>query len=250
MGGRIQDMGCAQAFSPLREGGAARWKDWQWDCAFEANGKGGGGSTAGGRRCIRTLGPSAKVLIRSLPVRSRACRDGHAQYSPRRGPCRFPFSRHGHPIHGRTPPLGGGANLGTLLGFLHSPNSGDGSTKVPEEPETWTISAGFPSPCNPRAGRPHPQDTHVFHPFPIRRPVGAAHLERVVPSCPGCRFFLPRSIHHGAVESRASQVGLQPQGLAGVRPLRSPRGGMRFCASAVEQVATQWIEATRFLEPL
>ena len=109
--GRIQGMGYAQAFAPLREGGAARWKDWQWDCAFGANGKGGGGSTAGSRRCMRPVCRAAEVLIRSLPVRSRACRDGQAQYSPRRGPCRFPPSRHGHPIHGRATPLseGGGS---------------------------------------------------------------------------------------------------------------------------------------------
>jgi hypothetical protein len=122
----------ARKHSPPFSGGAARWKERQLDCALGANGKGGGGSTAGGRHYMRPLGPSAKVLIRSLPVRSRACRDGRPQYSPRRGLCHLSFSMHRHPIQGRATPLSeGGANLGTLLGFLHSLNSGDGS---PEEP--------------------------------------------------------------------------------------------------------------------
>ena len=84
----------ARKHSPPSERGGARWKDCQWDCAFGVNGKGGGGSTAGGRRCLLLHGPSPKGLIRSLPVRSRACRDGHPQYSPRRGPSRFPSSMH------------------------------------------------------------------------------------------------------------------------------------------------------------
>jgi hypothetical protein len=28
--------------------------------------------------------------------------------------------------------------------------------------DLWTFSAGFPSPCTPRAGRPRPQDAHAF----------------------------------------------------------------------------------------
>ena len=113
-GDRIQGTGCAQAFAPLREGGAARGKYCQWDWACGANGKGGGGSTAGSRRCMRPLGPSAEVLIRSSPVRSRACRNGQAQYSPRRGPCHFPSSMHGHPIHGRATPLSEGGGFWLL----------------------------------------------------------------------------------------------------------------------------------------
>ena len=130
--GRIQGMGCAQAFAPLREGGGARWKDCQWDWAFGANGKGGGGSTAGSRRCMRPVCRAAEVLIRPLPVLSRACRDGQAQYSPRRGPCRFPPSRHGHPIHGRATPLSEGGGFWHPPCSLHSRNSGDDSTKVPK----------------------------------------------------------------------------------------------------------------------
>ncbi len=114
-GGRIQDMGCAQAFAPLREGGAARWKDCQWDWAFGANGKGGGGSTAGGRRCRRPLVSSAKFLIRSFPVRSRTCRDGPAQYSPRRGPCHFLLPNMYIPFMAAPPPSRRGAGPGTLL---------------------------------------------------------------------------------------------------------------------------------------
>ena len=61
--GRIQGMGCAQAFAPLREGGAARRKDRQRDCASAANGKGGG---AAGRPP-----PSGKARAEGAPRVSR-----------------------------------------------------------------------------------------------------------------------------------------------------------------------------------
>ncbi len=53
----------------------------------------------------------------------------------------------------------------------------------------------------------------LFHPVPIRRPVGAAHRARVVPSCPGCLFA-----------SRAPSVGARlkaapPRSLSRGRPL-------------------------------
>ena len=111
---RYLENGECASIPPLREGGAARWKDCQWDCAFGANGKGGGGSTAGSRRCMRPLGPSAKFLIRPS-VRSRACRDGRPQYSPRRGPCRLSFAMHPPSIHGRATPLSEGGGPVALL---------------------------------------------------------------------------------------------------------------------------------------
>ncbi len=111
VGQRLDRAWGVRKHSPLREGGAARWKDCQWNRAFGANGKGGGGSTAGCRICMASTLPIRKLLIHSFSVMSRAGRDGRAQYSPRRGPCRFPSSIHGHPIHGRATPLseGGGS---------------------------------------------------------------------------------------------------------------------------------------------
>ena len=84
-----------------------------------------------------------------------------------------------------------------------------------DEGRRWTFSAGFPSPCNPRAGRPRPR----IHPLPSRRTVGAGRLERGVPSCPGCLFFLPRPIRQGAAESRTSLVGSMSSATVLPKPL-------------------------------
>jgi hypothetical protein len=92
------------------------------DCECGAEGKGGGGSTAGGRRCRLLHGPSAEGLFLLLAMESRDCHDGRAQYSPRRGPFRFLSSMHGHPIHGRATPLSeGGRSLAPslILAFAH-----------------------------------------------------------------------------------------------------------------------------------
>ena len=113
-------MGCAQAFAPLREGGAALWKERQWDCAFGTNGKGGGGSTAGGRCCMRPLGPSAKVLI-VAGAESCLPRRPSAVLPPSR-PLPFSFfhawTSHSWPRHA---PLGGGRSLAPslILAFAH-----------------------------------------------------------------------------------------------------------------------------------
>ena len=120
-----------------------------------ANGKGGGGSTAGGRRCLLPHWPSAKGLIRSWPVWSRACCDGRPQYSPRRGPCHLSFAIHGPPIHGRATPLSEGGRVLSpplLLVFAKSQRVSTNSTMNQK----------------PRALRPEPtpenaENTNVFH---------------------------------------------------------------------------------------
>ncbi len=89
-------------------------------------------------------------------------------------------------------PLFGGAAFQPRLGL------GDAARQDAAPPEVaqdllnkrCTTSGGAAS-C--RAAGWEIMGKHVFHPFPIRRPVGAAYLERVVPSCPGCLFPLPRA---------------------------------------------------------
>ena len=107
--------------SPPSERGVPPGGRWLVDCECGAEGKGGGGSTAGGCRCRLLRGPSAERLFRLLAVESRDWRDGRLQYSPRRGPCRLSFAMHPPSIHGRAPPpLGGGRGLSPflLLAFL------------------------------------------------------------------------------------------------------------------------------------
>ncbi len=112
----------ARKHSPPSERGVPPGGRWLMDCECGAEGKGGGGSTAGGRRCRLLHGPSAEGLFLLLAMESRDCHDGRAQYSPRRGPFRFLSSMHGHPIHGRATPLSeGGRSLAPslILAFAH-----------------------------------------------------------------------------------------------------------------------------------
>ncbi len=132
---------------------------WLVDCECGAEGKGGGGMTAGGLRCWLAHAPSAERLIRSFPVRSRACRDGRPLYSPRRGPCRLSFACIRLPFMAAPPPLSEGGGAFPPSCSLHSWNSRGGSTIIPEGPNTlrWAES-GRPArvgrgPVGGRVGR-------------------------------------------------------------------------------------------------
>ncbi len=110
------------------------------ECTFGVDGKGGGGSTAGGRRGMLPHGSSAKSL--SFCYRNRVvlgC-DGRPQYSPRRSPCCLSFSSHGHPIHGRATPLSEGGVSCRPPCALHSWNSRGASTITPAGSSFCTFS--------------------------------------------------------------------------------------------------------------
>ena len=158
--GGSRKMECAQAFAPLREGGAARKKTASGS-RLRSGGKGRRGEYCGGLSMHASAGAIRKGI--DLPVAGVefrvecGCRDGTPQYSPRRGPCRLSFSRHGHPIHGRAPPLSEGGVSCCSPCSLHSRESGAGFSgahcRIP-----WPLF-GFPDWWGEPSGRAGP----AFH---------------------------------------------------------------------------------------
>ena len=106
----------SRAFAPLREGGAARRK-MAHGCKCGAEGKGGGGSTAGGHGYRLSHGPSAEGLI--LWVRCEVVLAATADRST--PPVAAPAACfcHASAFHSwpRHPPLGGGSVLSPSLGL-------------------------------------------------------------------------------------------------------------------------------------
>ena len=97
--------------SPPPRGGGRPVEGLPMESCLRSKWKGRRGGTAGCRICMASTLSIRKLLIHSFSVLSRAGRDGRAQYSPRRGPCRFPSSIHGRPIHARATPLSEGGRI-------------------------------------------------------------------------------------------------------------------------------------------
>ena len=112
-------------------------------------------------------------------MRSRACRDGQAQYSPRRGPCRFPSSKtwtsHLWPRH---PPLGGG-RLPALPLILAFAEFGRRFHQSPRRTKHWLFPL-LRAPATSRAVR----QGSCFS--PASRPTGRGWKPHLRKSCDGC----------------------------------------------------------------
>jgi hypothetical protein len=210
----IWRMESARAFAPPPRGGGPPGGRWFVDCECGAEGKGGGGSTAGGPGCRLSHGPSAERLILLLAlveVVMGATADRSTPPVAAPVACLLPCIRfHSWPRH--PPSEGGGACRPSCS--LHSWNSRGGSTIIPEEP-------AFPSHMvvrSPRGGTRFCASTvkmagetmdgghTISENAPISHP--AARLEAAPPEV--ARWLFRRACaSHGAAESRTSGSGAE-----------------------------------------
>ena len=94
----------AREHSPPSERGVPPAGRWLMDCECGAEGKGGGGSTAGGRGCRLSHGPSAEGLILLLRCKVALAATADRSTPPVAAPaaCRLPCIR--HPFMAAPPP--------------------------------------------------------------------------------------------------------------------------------------------------
>ena len=180
--GRIRGMGGAQAFAPLREGGAARWKTVA-GVHIRSGWKGRRGEYCG----LPSRHASAWSIRRGLEFFVAGIELCLAATAPRSTPPSRPlllafcqsWTSHPWPRH---PPLGGGECPVALLSSLHLWDSRGGSTIIPEEPKSATLPL-YP----PGEGRASARPRRAHH-FADRSPRRFVALAACRPS-----FFLDRA---------------------------------------------------------